>query len=190
MIIVNQEILGKNLMTNKFNKFSQININYSDIYTLIYFEKIPIIDNLKLLPNLKKLYIYSNDIMRCVQKSMHKNIRQFIGQIGILENLQFLSVIGYHLQDINDNINCLDNLPFNLEFLEFTMLDYFPITLNNLPINLKEIQIHVKLKLNYDEINNKFNIKYPYNCKLTVIPDFLQYYKYVYSFSISEIRSS
>jgi hypothetical protein len=187
MIIVNQELLGKDLMTNKFKSFSRININYDIIHTLIYYEEIPKINDLILLQNLKKLYIFSSEVMHTIQH-LNKEINSFLERIGILQNLQFLSVIGYFLRDTQYEINCFNNLPFNLEFLEFTLaLDYKPIVLTNLPINLKEIRIDIFSEIDYNEINKNINIKMPFDCDLILTPEYSQYYRYSRSFSTSQI---
>ena len=189
MIIVNQELIGKNLLTNKFNKFSKINIEYKDIYTLIYYEQIPRIKNIILLPNLKKLYIFTNDIMKYTPRLVHSKLRKFLSQLICSENLEFLSIIGYNIIDENNEISCLNNLPYNLETLEFSMLKYFNIKLDNLPINLKNLNIDINDKLDYKKIEEYFNIKYPIECELCVISDFLLFYKYLRNFSINEIYS-
>lgn len=186
MIIVNQEILGKELMTNQFKKFSKINIEYNDIHTLVYYNKIPKNKNLKILPNLKKLHIFSNDIMKLNKKLSTDKLKKFLSKISILDNLIFLSVLGISIHDENNEINCLNNLPQSLEFLEFSIINNKVFSLTNLPINLKDIKIDVFGFNNILELEN--NIKLPLDCDLIILQDSELYYRYFSSFIINQIR--
>lgn len=186
MIIVNQEILGMNLMTNKFDKFSKINIGYNDIHTLVYFEQIPKITNLILLPNLKKIYIHSGDMVRTFsQKLPVKKIQKFFSEINILRNLTYLSIIGLDLQFDKINMNYFDNLPYNLEVLEFSLFRYKHLTLKNLPYGLTKLNIEIEEDV-CDKTYN-FDIKMPFGCELTIIPNIKLFTRQSTSFSINQI---
>lgn len=186
MIIVNQEPLSQEILNNQFKKFSKININYDDIHTIIYYEKIPKLKDILMLINLKKIYIFSSEIMR-YRQIIPSKLSTFLNNINGLTNLNFLSVIGYPLQNESKKIVCFDNLPYNLNNLEFSIFKYDNLNLLNLPLGLKNIKIDLYCEIDYDKINKYFNIKYPYGCELDLYPNFLQYYKYLNSFAISSI---
>lgn len=199
MIIVNHEIQGKDLFTRKFNKFSEINIKYDEINILIYNDLVPDIEDLIKLNNLKKLYIYSNEIMIGYNSvcSINDSLKNFLNSCGSLEQLQLLSVIGYILFDkITKKISCFDNLPYSLEILEFSLDDsrypashiniFSALALNNLPICLKEIRIDTNESFKDVKINES-DIKIPFNCEVKITHGHIYYHRYRAELSINGI---
>ncbi|AYV80138.1 MAG: hypothetical protein Gaeavirus11_18 [Gaeavirus sp.] len=70
------------------------------------------------------------------------------------------------------NMNILNNLPLNLEYLQLTFHDETgSVNLTNLPITLKQLNIVYDAYFDEDErpIYDKFTIKVPYKCNVSYI---------------------
>ena len=199
MIIVNQELKGKNLLTNKFSQFKDITIKKDCIHTLIYYEQIPLIEDLESLTNLENITLYSSNIVLYWPVIDSYTIQQFLLKIFQLEKLKYLSVIGYnlHVSNTNFNIECLNNLPIGLEYLEFS---YTPpirnLFLQNLPICLKEVKIEMDYAgvIAHNDLNALINIIYsnckiPFDCEIILVDCLQIFSRYTRSFSISDIKS-